>query len=81
MAGNAKTSRANDKKPTNRRRFLKVGAVVAAVAAVAKPGVSRARTTTLKMQGAWGPADIFHEMALEYVRRVEEMAGGRLKID
>lgn len=69
------------KKTSNRRRFLKGGAAVAAAAAVASPGVSRAQTTTLKMQGAWGPDDIFHEMAMEYVSRVGQMAGGRLKLD
>ncbi|MGD9834225.1 MAG: TRAP transporter substrate-binding protein [Piscinibacter sp.] len=35
----------------------------------------------LKMQGAWGAKDIFNEMAEEYVKRVNEMAGGRLRID
>jgi TRAP-type mannitol/chloroaromatic compound transport system substrate-binding protein len=33
------------------------------------------------MQGAWGAADIFNEMALEYVDRVNKMSGGRLKIE
>jgi TRAP-type mannitol/chloroaromatic compound transport system substrate-binding protein len=69
------------KKHASRRRFLKSGAAVAAAATVASPQVSRAQTTILRMQGAWGPADIFHDMALEYVSRVEEMAGGRLKVD
>ena len=87
MAGGAKITGISGKKRVKRRRFLRAGAAmaggaaVAAAAVVAKPGVSRARTTTLRMQGAWGPADIFHEMALEYVSRVEKMAGGRLKID
>jgi TRAP-type mannitol/chloroaromatic compound transport system substrate-binding protein len=35
----------------------------------------------LKMQGSWGAKDIFNEMAEEYVKRVNEMAGGRLRID
>jgi TRAP-type mannitol/chloroaromatic compound transport system substrate-binding protein len=35
----------------------------------------------IKMQGAWGAKDIFNEMAEEYVKRVNEMAGGRLRID
>lgn len=34
-----------------------------------------------KMQGSWGAKDIFNEMAEEYVKRVNEMSGGRLKID
>ena len=67
----------------NRRRFLKVGAgaTAGAAAAVAMPQISRAQTVTLKMQGSWGAADIFNEMAQEYVKRVQDMAGGRLKID
>jgi len=67
----------------SRRRFLTGAAGVAAggAAAVAMPQVSRAQTVTLKMQGAWGKSDIFNDMALEYVQRVEDMAGGRLKIE
>ena len=67
----------------NRRRFLKVGAVGAgAIAgAVAMPNVSRAQTTTLRMQGSWGAKDVFNEMAQDYVKRVHDMAGSRLKID
>jgi TRAP-type mannitol/chloroaromatic compound transport system substrate-binding protein len=32
------------------------------------------------MQGAWGAKDIFNDYATDYVKRVNEMAGGRLKI-
>jgi TRAP-type mannitol/chloroaromatic compound transport system substrate-binding protein len=67
----------------SRRKFLKGAAVTAAAAtaAIAAPNVSRAQTVTLKMQGAWSPTDIFNDMAMEYVDRVNEMAGGRLQID
>jgi TRAP-type mannitol/chloroaromatic compound transport system substrate-binding protein len=68
----------------SRRRFLKGAAVTAAAAgagAIAMPNVSRAQTTVLKMQGAWGAKDIFNEMAMEYVDRVNKMAGGRLQIE
>ena len=33
------------------------------------------------MQGSWGAKDVFNEFAEDYVKRVNEMAGGRLKID
>ena len=69
---------------TSRRKFLKTGALAAsavATGAVAMPQVSRAQTTALKMQGSWGAKDVFNEMAEDYVKRVNEMAGGRLKID
>jgi TRAP-type mannitol/chloroaromatic compound transport system substrate-binding protein len=64
-----------------RRRFL--GATAAAgAAALAAPMVSVAQSpVVIKMQGAWGAKDIFNEMAEEYVKRVNEMAGGRLRID
>ena len=70
-------------KDVSRRRFLKGGAVAAgaATATVAFPQVSRAQTTTLKMQASWGAKSVFSDMARQYVKRVDEMSGGRLKID
>ena len=63
-----------------RRKFL--GAGVAGAAAMTAPMISVAQSPiVLKMQGAWGAKDIFNEMAEEYVKRVNEMAGGRLRID
>lgn len=69
-------------KAASRRKFM-VGAAAATAGAatLAAPQVSRAQTVTLRMQGAWGAADIFNEMAEQYVERVEAMAGGRLKIE
>ncbi len=70
------------KKKASRRRFLKAGATGAAgAAALGFPMVSRAQTVTLKMQGAWGAKDIFNDMAMQYVDRVNAMSGGRLKIN
>ncbi|NNK94038.1 MAG: TRAP transporter substrate-binding protein [Desulfobacterales bacterium] len=66
-----------------RRKFLKTAAAAAGAATVATMGfpmVSRAQSTILKMQGAWGAKDIFNDYATDYVKRVNEMAGGRLKI-
>jgi TRAP-type mannitol/chloroaromatic compound transport system substrate-binding protein len=66
-----------------RRRFL--GAAVsgaAGAAALTAPMISVAQSPiVLKMQGAWGAKDIFNEMAEQYVAKVNEMAGGRLRID
>jgi TRAP-type mannitol/chloroaromatic compound transport system substrate-binding protein len=71
-------------KPVSRRRFLKTGAVAAGAATlgtVAMPQVSRAQTTTLRLQTSWPATDIFTEMAQQYIERVNSMAGNRLKID
>ena len=73
------TDKPNSKVSTRRKFLLVAGATGAA--AVAMPQVSRAQTATLKMQGSWGAKDVFNEMAEDYVKRVNEMAGGRLKID
>ncbi|MBM3582023.1 MAG: TRAP transporter substrate-binding protein [Alphaproteobacteria bacterium] len=67
----------------SRRKFLRAGAVAAGATAatIAMPNVSRAQTAVFKMQGSWGAKDVFNEMAEDYVKRVNEMGGGRLKID
>ena len=66
-----------------RRKFL--GAAVAGAAgaaALTAPMISVAQSpVVLRMQGSWGATDIFNEMAQEYVTRVNEMSGGRLRID
>ena len=66
-----------------RRKFLKTAGLTgaAAVATVAMPQISRAQTTTLRLQTSWPATDIFTEMAQQYIERVNSMAGGRLKID
>lgn len=65
---------------TTRRKFL-AGAALTGAATIAMPQVSRAETVTLKMQGSWGAQDILNEMAQDYVKTVNEMGEGRLKID
>ncbi len=68
---------------TGRRKFLASAAAGTAGAAVAGfPMISvSAAPIVIKMQGAWGATDIFNEFAQEFVTRVNEMAGGRLRID
>jgi TRAP-type mannitol/chloroaromatic compound transport system substrate-binding protein len=64
-----------------RRKFLS-GAAGAGAVALGFPMIAKAQSPiVIKMQGAWGAKDIFNEMAEEYVKRVNEMAGGRLRID
>ena len=68
---------------TSRRGFLGGGLVAgaAATATLAAPQVSRAQTTTIKMQGAWPDANVFSDFAKQYVERVNKMSGGRLQVD
>lgn len=68
----------------SRRAFLKSGATAAAAGAatIALPNVVRAQeATVLKFQSTWPAKDIFHEFAQDFVNRVNEMGGGRLKIE
>ena len=65
-----------------RRSFLKhasAGAVGAA--AMAAPMVSNAQTVSLRFQSTWPAKDIFHEFANDFAKKVNDMAGGRLKIE
>ena len=68
-------------KTPSRRKFFKAAAATGAVAAatLAMPSIAKA-ATTLKVQAAWG-GGIFLENANAYVKRVNEMSGGSLKID
>ncbi len=68
---------------TSRRKFLTSGAAaIAGGAAVTSfPNIAVGQSpTVLKVQAAWG-GGIFLEFAEDYVRRVNEMSGGSLKID
>jgi TRAP-type mannitol/chloroaromatic compound transport system substrate-binding protein len=65
---------------SSRRRFLQVAGLGAA-ATVAAPQVSRAQTTTWKFQSTWPNRDIFHEFCNDFAKRVNDMSGGRLKMD
>jgi TRAP-type mannitol/chloroaromatic compound transport system substrate-binding protein len=64
-----------------RRKFLK-GAAVATVASVAAPSVVRAQgAISMRWQSTWPSKDIFHEYALDYAKKVNDMTGGDLKIE
>ena len=69
-------------KTPSRRKFFKAAAATGAAAAaatLAMPNIASA-ATTLKVQAAWG-GGIFLENAQAYVKRVNEMSGGKLNID
>ncbi len=69
-------------KPARRRFLGRAAAGAAGAAALTAPMISVAQSpVVLKMQGSWGAKDIFNDMANEYVKRVNEMSGGRLRID
>ncbi|MET0279232.1 MAG: C4-dicarboxylate ABC transporter [Pseudorhodoplanes sp.] len=66
---------------TSRRKFvLAMGA--AASAAVAAPRVAKAQgPVSMRWQSTWPSKDIFHEYALDFAKKVNDMTGGDLKIE
>src|SRR5712671_3896018 len=65
---------------SSRRRFLL--AAGATGAAVAAPSVVSAQgPISMRWQSTWPSKDIFHEYALDYAKKVNDMTGGDLKID
>ncbi|MFO1328305.1 MAG: TRAP transporter substrate-binding protein [Rubrivivax sp.] len=68
--------------PASRRRFLSsAAAATAGAGALAVPMVSKAQTTSFRFQSTWPAKDIFHEYANDFAKKVNDMAGGRLKIE
>src|SRR5215510_8154860 len=64
-----------------RRKFLK-GVALASAASVAAPSVVKAQgTINMRWQSTWPSKDIFHEYALDYAKKVNDMTGGDLKIE
>jgi TRAP-type mannitol/chloroaromatic compound transport system substrate-binding protein len=63
-----------------RRRGLLKGAAIAA-GAMSAPMVAMAQTTSFRFQSTWPAKDIFHEYANDFAKKVNDMAGGRLKIE
>lgn len=74
----------SDKKlaPSSRRNMLKGAVAAAGAGALAAPMIATAQTaTTLRFQSTWPSKDIFHEYALDFAKKVNDMASGKLKIE
>ena len=71
-----------DIKTPRRRSLLKGAAVAAGAGAISAPMLATAQTTTsLRFQSTWPAKDIFHEYANDFAKKVNDMAGGKLKIE
>src|SRR5213592_977995 len=68
--------------PASSRRTFLTGAAVAGTAALGFPTVVKAQgPITMRWQSTWPQKDIFHEYALDYAKKVNDMTGGELKIE
>jgi len=65
---------------STRRKFI---AGAAGASALAFPMISKGQTgpITMRWQSTWPTKDIFHEYALDYAKKVNDMSGGDLKIE
>src|SRR2546426_3211421 len=67
-----------------RRKFLQGAAGIAGGGAVLGfPMIAKGQTGPISMrwQSTWPSKDIFHEFALDYAKKVNDMTGGELKIE
>jgi TRAP-type mannitol/chloroaromatic compound transport system substrate-binding protein len=64
-----------------RKFFARATAATAGAAALGVPMVSRAQTVSFRFQSTWPAKDIFHEYANDFAKKVNDMAGSRLKIE
>ena len=85
MTRKAKTpSPAKPAATTSRRKFLTAASGAAAGAAtLGFPMIAKGQTGPISMrwQSTWPAKDIFHEYALDYAKKVNDMTGGDLKIE
>src|SRR5262245_36100660 len=66
----------------SRRNVLKAAVAAGGAAALGFPAIVKAQgVTTMRWQSTWPQKDIFHEFALDYAKKVNEMTGGDLKIE
>ena len=75
---------AKPQKTGGRRRFLKAATATAATGGtLGFPMIAKGQTTpvTMRWQSTWPAKDIFHEYALDYAKKVNDMTGGELKIE
>src|SRR6266850_8357952 len=79
--GEKAMTRPTNDKTTSRRRFLKVAAAGAAATVAAPAVVSAQGPISMRWQSTWPSKDIFHEYAMDYAKKVNDMTGGDLKIE
>ena len=83
MEKSTKATEAQTPAKVSRRKFLTTAAVGATGAAAAGfPMISSAQSPiNMRWQSTWPAKDIFHEFALDYAKKVNDMSGGELKIE
>ena len=76
-------SKDTEKTGVSRRKFLTgAAAATAGVATLGFPMIAKAQgPISMRWQSTWPTKDIFHEYALDFAKKVNDMTGGDLKIE
>src|SRR5256885_7846422 len=70
------------KPEASRRKFLTGAAAATGAATLGFPMIVKAQgPVSMRWQSTWPSKDIFHEYALDFAKKVNDMTGGDLKID
>jgi TRAP-type mannitol/chloroaromatic compound transport system substrate-binding protein len=81
MAERVKVQDQPDNK-VSRRNVLKAAVAAGGAAVLGFPNIVKSQgVTSMRWQSTWPQKDIFHEFALDFAKKVNEMTGGDLKID
>ena len=70
-------------KKVSRRNVLKAAVAAGGAAVLGFPMIAKGQTgpITMRFQSTWPQKDIFHEYALDFAHKVNDMTGGDLKIE
>ncbi|MGH8543721.1 MAG: TRAP transporter substrate-binding protein [Gammaproteobacteria bacterium] len=81
MTDHKKTEEEGEQK-ISRRNVLKAAVAAGGVAALGFPAIVKAQgPISMRWQSTWPQKDIFHEYALDFAKKVNDMTGGDLKIE
>lgn len=71
------------KSKVSRRNVLKAAVAAGGAAVLGFPMIAKGQSgpITMRWQSTWPQKDIFHEFALDFAKKVNDMTGGDLKID
>jgi len=80
VSAKKKADKVGSQKGFGRRKFI--AAAAAGAAALGFPMIAKAQgPITMRWQSTWPTKDIFHEYALDFAKKVNDMTGGDLKIE
>ena len=73
------TDKQENSKIATRRKFLLAAGATGAAAVVAPNVVKAQGAQSMRFQSTWPSKDIFHEYALDFAKKVNDMTGGDLR--